>query len=213
VWGLEFSEYAASVARSGTRARVVIGDALHANFEGVKFDVINATEVIEHLRDPLAFFQRLRTLLQPNGIFIYKTGNADGIYARMLGRYWPYIHPEGHLFYYSPSTLERYFRTVGLAPLRTSDLDRSQRRVLARAEEEITHSWLLCLGASDPRGIYGRVFRMVGHAPKWMTSWPMVQALGALDMPMAVNRGDGGEPRAASAPRVEPVGAASAAKS
>jgi SAM-dependent methyltransferase len=188
VWGLEFSEYAASVARSASRARVVIGDALHANLDGVQFDVINATEVIEHLRDPLAFFRRLRSLLRPNGIFIYKTGNADGAYARVLGRYWPYIHPEGHLFYYSPSTLERYFRTVGLEPLRISDLQRGQRRALAHAEEEITHAWLLCLGASDPRGVYGRLFRAVGRAPKWMTSRAMVEALGALDMPMAVNR-------------------------
>src|SRR5262249_46383485 len=98
VWGLELSAYAASRARDTRGARVAVGDVVTADLEGETFDVINATEVIEHLRDPLGFFRRVKALLRPDGLFIYNTGNIDGAYARALGAQWPYLHPEGHLF-------------------------------------------------------------------------------------------------------------------
>jgi 2-polyprenyl-3-methyl-5-hydroxy-6-metoxy-1,4-benzoquinol methylase len=202
LWGLDLSEYAASVARSATRATIVVGDAIGADFGGVQFDVINATEVVEHLRDPLAFFRRVRALLRDGGVFIYNTGNIAGAYARAFGRFWPYIHPEGHLFYYSPATLERYFRTVGLEPLFAADLDRERRNIVACAEAQIAHSQLLFLAASDSRDLYGRLFRIAARAPQRMMSQLMVRALGRLAMPMAIHRVQGAPSLdAVSAPR------------
>src|SRR5581483_4040567 len=62
VTGIELSEYAAFVARKNVKGAVHVGDILDVDLPSGGFDVINATEVIEHLRDPLAFFRRVREL-------------------------------------------------------------------------------------------------------------------------------------------------------
>ena len=87
---------------------------------------------------------------------IYSTGNASGAYARLLGARWPYFHPEGHLVYFNPETLTRYFRRAGLDVLVPT---REQRAELLRCDDAITNSQLLYMGASEP-GTKGTIFRL-----------------------------------------------------
>src|SRR5579884_260473 len=51
LWGIELSAYAAELARGSAKANVLAGDVLEADLPEETFDVVNATEVIEHLRD------------------------------------------------------------------------------------------------------------------------------------------------------------------
>jgi SAM-dependent methyltransferase len=159
LWGLDLSAFASGFARERTGADVRQGDLLGADFGDLRFDVINATEVVEHLRDPAAFFERVARLLSPGGVFIYSTGNADGLYAKLLGTRWPYFHPEGHLFYYSPSTLARYFARAGLEAFSPS---KEQAAALLRCEDLITNSQLDYMGASAP-GAKGTIFAMAAR--------------------------------------------------
>jgi 2-polyprenyl-3-methyl-5-hydroxy-6-metoxy-1,4-benzoquinol methylase len=154
--GVELSPFAADFARKAVRAKVETGDLSNVTLDEAPFDVINATEVIEHLREPSKFFSRVRELLAPGGFFIYSTGNASGAYARLLGARWPYFHPEGHLVYFNPETLARYFHRAGLEVFVPS---REQRTELLRCDDAITHSQLLYMGASEP-GTKGTIFRM-----------------------------------------------------
>ncbi len=187
VWGIEFSEYAAEVARREARgAKVLVGDVLEADLPKASFDVINATEVIEHLRDPLAFFARVKTLLAPGGVFIYSTGNAKGLYARVLGTRWPYLHPEGHLFYYDPSTLARYFAKVGLQAVDPASLASTDRRTLLRAEDRIAHSQLLYIGQDD-RSLKGHVLRAVGALDSPLVRRAVTWVVGKHRLPIAAN--------------------------
>jgi SAM-dependent methyltransferase len=190
VWGLEFSPYAASLARQHTegseRGRVLTGDLEDADLPLGSFDVINATEVIEHLRDPMAAFRRIKALLAPGGVFLYSTGNAQGLYARILGTRWPYLHPEGHLFYFAPSTLTRYFRAVGLEPVRYTDLPRAVRRAYLRSEDRMAHSMLLYIGESH-RGLKGRIFRFVGSLDSAWMQRAVTEVVGKHRLPFAVN--------------------------
>jgi SAM-dependent methyltransferase len=155
------SEYGARVSSSNSGAPVRAGDLSALDFGERRFDVINATEVIEHVRDPRAFFRKVRGLLAPGGVFLYTTGNADGLYARALGTRWPYLAPEGHLFYFSARTLSRYFAEVGLGVVDVSELEGRARRAIARADDAIAHAQLTYVGKSDP-GMKGLVFRTVG---------------------------------------------------
>ena len=157
--GLELSEFAASFARDATGANVVAGDLLGAKLGEARFDVINATEVIEHLREPALFFRRVGELLAPGGIFTYTTGNASGAYARLLGPRWPYFHPEGHLYYYDPETLTRYFRQAGLDVFAPT---RQERAELLACDDAITNSQLAYMGASEP-GTKGTIFRLAAR--------------------------------------------------
>jgi SAM-dependent methyltransferase len=188
LWGVELSAYAADIARKGAPAEVLVGDILELDLPPAHFDVINATEVIEHLRDPAAFFARIKSLLAPGGVFIYSTGNARGLYARLLGKRWPYLHPEGHLFYYSPQTLTRYFRQVGLEPVTFTRFDRPTRRAYLRAEDLMANSMLRYVGKSD-RGMRGRIFRFVGAmATAGTVQRALTRLLGKHSLPIAINR-------------------------
>jgi 2-polyprenyl-3-methyl-5-hydroxy-6-metoxy-1,4-benzoquinol methylase len=188
VWGLELSAYAASIAAKSAGAKVLVGDLLDAGLPEGSFDVINATEVIEHLRDPMASFRRIKELLAPGGVFIYSTGNSRGLYARVLGKRWPYIHPEGHLFYFSPETLTRYFREVGLTSVPFTSLDRASQRAFLDAEDQMSHSMLLYIGASD-RGVRGRIFRAVGAMESSLVQRAVTHVVGKHQLPMARNPG------------------------
>jgi 2-polyprenyl-3-methyl-5-hydroxy-6-metoxy-1,4-benzoquinol methylase len=174
VEGQEYSSYAAARAqeRSGCRVHAMTLEELAAT--GARYDAINATEVIEHVRDPRQFLASIAQLLAPGGVFVYSTGNARGLYARVLGTRWPYLNPEGHLFYYDPSTLRRYLHAAGLTPLGPDDVDAATRRRLRKAEAAIAHSQLLFIGQSAP-GLKGFVFRTAAIAShdvaKHVVSW------------------------------------------
>ena len=188
VWGVELSTYAAARARSVEGAKVFTGDILDVDLPLASFDVINATEVIEHLRDPRASFQRIESLLAPGGVVIYSTGNAHGIYARVLGKRWPYLHPEGHLFYFNPETLTRYFREVGLLPAPFTELDPSRRDAYLRAEDQMAHSMLQYIGAGD-KGMKARIFRTVAALDHPIVQRAVTRVVGKHWLPVAVKPG------------------------
>jgi glycosyltransferase involved in cell wall biosynthesis/2-polyprenyl-3-methyl-5-hydroxy-6-metoxy-1,4-benzoquinol methylase len=54
------------------------GDAAALLPTGERFDVVIASEILEHQADPLAFVQTLRALLQPEGILVLTTPNGYG---------------------------------------------------------------------------------------------------------------------------------------
>jgi SAM-dependent methyltransferase len=57
-------------------------------FEDNKFDVIASNNVLEHLADPRSFFNEVKRVLKPNGIFIAKTPNKYH-YLMLLSKYSP----------------------------------------------------------------------------------------------------------------------------
>jgi 2-polyprenyl-3-methyl-5-hydroxy-6-metoxy-1,4-benzoquinol methylase len=184
VTGVEFSEHAARIAHQRSGAPTHVGELSNLDRK-LRFDVINATEVLEHVRSPAAFLQNVAELLNPGGMFVYSTGNADGLYARILGRRWPYLVPEGHLFYYTPSTLRQYYQRVGLSTLDVRTLPRAKRRAVMRAEDEIAGAQLRYVGQSS-KGTKGAIFSLAGkfsyaHAGRLVTL-----AVGKYALPIGV---------------------------
>jgi len=159
VEGLELSHFGARHAAQKTGLLVHEGELHKVTLPEGHYDVVNATEVVEHVRDPMAFFAKVRRILAPGGIFVYSTGNERGLYARILGRNWPYLVPEGHLYYFNPKTIEAYFRKVGLEPLKADPVTRWRLR---SAESRIAHAQLLYVGQSAP-GLKGTIFRTVAR--------------------------------------------------
>lgn len=68
-----------------------------------KFDIVTAIEVLEHVEDPLNVLREIRSMLKPNGLFFYTTGNAFPHRKKILN--WRYFIPEIHISLYEPETL------------------------------------------------------------------------------------------------------------
>ena len=108
-WGVELQQSAAESTEKRHPKRIfnntVEGfDPAAHNLVGY-FDVVVASGLIEHVRDPKAFFTLANTLLRPAGTLIIQTPNHGSVLRMAMGRFWPcYAAPE-HTFYFSPKSL------------------------------------------------------------------------------------------------------------
>lgn len=82
----------------------------------VKYDVIYALHVLEHMNDPKAFIEHLKSLLAPGGIMIFEVPNVNDPLLTIYGSkaydrfYWyPYHH-----FFFSPTTFEDLLKVCEL---------------------------------------------------------------------------------------------------
>ena len=78
------------------------------------FDVVTAIEVLEHVENPLIVLKSIHSLLKPDGIFFYTTGNAKPFRRRLLQ--WDYLVPEVHISLFEPETLASVLETAGFIP-------------------------------------------------------------------------------------------------
>ncbi len=107
ITGVEVSEAAARMARErvGAEGTIVCGDVACLAGAGQQFDVCVLSDVIEHVRNPLAFLSVVAGLLRPGGIVVIATPSLDSWSARLLRQNWMEFKPE-HLFYFDCQTIQ-----------------------------------------------------------------------------------------------------------
>jgi 2-polyprenyl-3-methyl-5-hydroxy-6-metoxy-1,4-benzoquinol methylase len=120
--GVEISSAAAERARAEFGVDVVVGDFLSCDVAG-PVDAITMADVVEHTPDPRAFLARAVELLRPGGVLFVAVPNhrsplfwvADLI-ARLpgLGPLAKRLYVPNHYYYFTPATLTRLVRDVGL---------------------------------------------------------------------------------------------------
>ena len=93
VVGIELDERAAAAARDLCED-VLVGDVetMELPFEPGSFDVVPCGDVIEHLRDPRGFLERVRPVLHEQGRLVLTTPNVANWTIRLglLGGRWRY---------------------------------------------------------------------------------------------------------------------------
>ena len=76
--------------------------------------VIAASNVIEHVYDPVGFIRRCRDLLPENGVLLLTTPDAGSLWRRFMRKKWPsFIIPE-HVFCFTEKGLKRCMGQAGL---------------------------------------------------------------------------------------------------
>ena len=120
VVGIDTDEDAAAEARAVCE-QVLVGDveSMELPFPEQSFDVVLCGDVIEHLRDPEAFLERVRPLVRPGGKLVLTTPNVANWAMRLgllVGR-WQYtergILDRTHTHFFTRKTLEQTLERAG----------------------------------------------------------------------------------------------------
>ncbi len=114
-WGVEPSQWAVTQAQQAG-LQVVEGTMATAGFDDGSFDVITMWDVIEHLEQPSAEVRQAHRLLKPGGMLVAHTMDLDSVFARLMGRRWPWLM-EMHLYYFSRRTLTTLMEKAGFQVL------------------------------------------------------------------------------------------------
>jgi 2-polyprenyl-3-methyl-5-hydroxy-6-metoxy-1,4-benzoquinol methylase len=114
--GTEFSPQAAEIARA-TGAEVFVG-GIEQVPPACKFDCVVATQVIEHVYEPLTFVRQLASRAKPGGHIVVATPDIGGVLRKALGRRWPSFKTPEHVLYFDFQTLRALMYEAGLTNVR-----------------------------------------------------------------------------------------------
>lgn len=115
-FGTEFSPEIAVVARR-TEAEVFVGGVEHVPAD-LKFHCVIATQVIEHVYDPLTFVTQIVDRTLPGGHIVLATPDIGGVLRKIMGRRWPSFKTPEHVVYFDFATLNSLMRRGGLETVR-----------------------------------------------------------------------------------------------
>jgi SAM-dependent methyltransferase len=106
VTAIEVSSAASDAARRRLRTgRVICATVESASLPSGDFDVCVLSDVIEHVRDPLAHLRLIGRLLKPSGTLCVATPSLDSWSSRLLRQNWMEFKPE-HLTYFDNNTIQ-----------------------------------------------------------------------------------------------------------
>jgi 2-polyprenyl-3-methyl-5-hydroxy-6-metoxy-1,4-benzoquinol methylase len=111
--GTEFSPQGAEIARK-TAAEVFVGGVEQIP-PNAKFDCIIATQVIEHIYEPLSFVKQLVGRTRPGGHIILATPDIGGVLRKLMRRRWPSFKVPEHVLYFDYWTLSSLMYRAGLS--------------------------------------------------------------------------------------------------
>jgi SAM-dependent methyltransferase len=114
-WEAHGTEVSRPAVEHARRAgfEVFCGDLSEAPFPEGHFDVVTASEILEHLDDPRAMLGGVARVLRPGGLFWATTPHARGLTARLLGLRWSAVSPPEHLQLFSVGGLRGMLREAG----------------------------------------------------------------------------------------------------
>jgi hypothetical protein len=119
-------------------------------------------DVIEHLRDPLSDLQRLRSRLRTGGRVAVVTPDYGGVFRPFMGKHWPHLKPDEHLWYFRQPNIVRLFERAGF------------RNVTARPFFKTTSVNHLLADFSKHEGLFGQVSRSLrARAPSRPGTMPV----------------------------------------
>ena len=85
-----------------------------------RYDAVTAWAVLEHVHDPMAYFNKVAEVLKPGGVFVFLVTNFDSISSK-------YLFCEDvprHLFFFTEKTIRKYLSCFGFELLKTDYSDK-----------------------------------------------------------------------------------------
>jgi SAM-dependent methyltransferase len=120
VQGTELDERSAAHARDVLRIPVEIGPVERWPWPDGSFDAVTIWHVLEHLADPVAMLERLRSLLRPGGVLMVGVPDFGSPEARLAREGWFHLDVPRHLAHISGAWLEEAVHAAGFDVRRRS---------------------------------------------------------------------------------------------
>ncbi|HWN10360.1 MAG TPA: class I SAM-dependent methyltransferase [Pyrinomonadaceae bacterium] len=105
VEGVEISKTACDHS-SAAGFKTFCGELSEAHYPDADFDVVIASELLEHVPEPSSIIREVARIVRPGGLFWATTPNAKGLSSRLLGLEWSVLSPPEHLHLFSASGLK-----------------------------------------------------------------------------------------------------------
>lgn len=101
-------------SRQRQYATDVLGLKVYADMREAnkKYDLVISFEVLEHIPDPSLFLASLAGVLKPGGSLVLGTDNFNSPTVRRMGDLFPKWAPNEHISCFSPSSIQRLFKSV-----------------------------------------------------------------------------------------------------
>jgi SAM-dependent methyltransferase len=115
-FGLDLRFQPAMVERAKA-AGIRLAEASESNLDMLRdagHDLIIMSQILEHLRDPIAALERLRMKLAPEGALLIETPHLGGLdYALFCKRYWGGYHLPRHFHLFTKDSLAQAAKRAG----------------------------------------------------------------------------------------------------
>lgn len=118
VVGVEISKERWMLGKRNISAPLLNADIMSELPKGGPFDVITMFHVLEHLRDPIDFLVRSKSLLKNGGGCVCEVPNVDELLRRTCKAYNDFYWIRAHLHYFSANTLRACFKKAGFKKVR-----------------------------------------------------------------------------------------------
>ena len=115
--GTDASNFAAKIAKKHYGFNTFVGflDGFIKKNKGKQYDVIVLADVIEHVKNPIAELELVKTILKPGGLCMIRTPSIVSVEGQVFGNMFYSLKSE-HLHYFSPRAISIFAQKAGLAP-------------------------------------------------------------------------------------------------
>ena len=114
VFGVEVSKPAIEQAeKMGIKA--FHGELTDAEYPDDHFDIITASEILEHLYEPQKLIKEIARVLRPGGLFWATTPSSKGISYRLMGLNWTIVTPPEHIQLFSKKGMSLMLKNAGFS--------------------------------------------------------------------------------------------------
>lgn len=107
------------------------------SFGAGQFDVVVATEVLEHVEHPEQVLASASRLLRPQGLLFVTTPAGDGLNGRVLGARWSVMAPPEHLALFSRRGLVQLLSGTGFELVESSTTGINPFELVAAAKQKV----------------------------------------------------------------------------
>lgn len=123
VSGVELSDYAAKFAIEKYNLNIFRGSFEESKFPDNYFQVVCASDIIEHLNNPHDFLAKIYQVLSNDGLLYLAFPNANSFYYKLFGFLAHYNHRNYfllpyHLCHFSPSSIRLLLKKTGFSVLK-----------------------------------------------------------------------------------------------